>query len=143
MGLYPQTSFHMLYEGNQSPVTAVKALISCCDIAQAGCSTAQPGGFWFSSTILSQVAVDRADAEPHLQGGDTVATRCSLKVAQGRQTGCLQAQLQVLGAAGWGASCWPWGQGDTPEILWLSPSAHCYEQLRWQSFPLSRGPAQQ
>lgn len=92
--MYPQrqTWLHTLCEGSQSPVTAVKALISRCDRAQAGCSAAQPGSLWFSSTILSKVAVDRTDAEPHLQGGDTVVTGCCLKMAQGRQTGCLQPQ---------------------------------------------------
>lgn len=103
-GLVPtETWLHRLCEGNQGPVTAIKALISCCAIVQAGCSTAQSGGFWFSSTILFKVAVDRTDAEPHRQGRDMVGTRCWLKMAQGRQTRWLR--LQRLGgerAAGCG-----------------------------------------
>lgn len=58
----------------------------------------QPGSFWLSSTVLSKMATDLTDAEPHLQGGDTVATGCCLKMAQGRQMECLQLQhLEQLG----------------------------------------------
>jgi len=50
-----------LHEGNQSPVTADKALIN--DVAWALCSS------WLSSTVLSKAAVDQGDAKLHLQGG--------------------------------------------------------------------------
>lgn len=64
----------------------------------------QPGSFWLSSTVLSKMATDLTDAEPHLRGGDTVATGCCPKTAQGRQMECLQ--LQHLEQLGGEAICW-------------------------------------